>query len=538
MTSVLDSLIADRPGEPGLAVALMCGGKVVERRCVGLADLAHRVPIGPHTRFHIVSASKTFVAASVLILAARGQLSLDDPVRKHLPEMPAETGAVAIRHLLSMTSGLRDVLEIERLRGEWRPSASRVQDLLDLAFRQTGVSAPAGAQYMYANVNYVLLEEILRRLTGDADAFRRAVLYEPLGLAATGARPHEGITLPDLATPYVAGGTGGWTRGTELLGVAGDTLTTSLDNLARWVLALGAGRIGDVDIRGPMATPAVLNDGRPIHYGLGLCIRRYRGLTVLGHTGSQPGYKTHLTYVPERDLGVAILSNREETRPGALAAAIIEAALGDGGFPSPHPAWRVQTTKPQPAISGTYVDPDNGEWMRLTLGADGVLAGETLGDALWLYPDADGVYHHGDDYRADVPAELAFTFGATPAEISCRVDRGGQVSQMVRQVQPAGSARDLDAFVGTYESEEIASRHLVTHGKDGLVITYGLGFDRGRTFPMEPVAPDVFLVRPTAPGVAHRHVFRFLRSPTGAVTAAIVTMERLKGVVLRRTGAA
>lgn len=536
MTSVLESLIADRPGEPGLAVALMRGGKITERRCVGLADLTHRVPIGPETRFHIVSASKTFVAATILILASRGALSLDDPVRSHLPEMPPETGTVTLRHLLSMTSGLRDVLEIERLRGEWRPSAARVRDLLDLAFRQTRMSAPAGSQYMYANVNYVLLEEIIQRLTDEADAFRRDVLCGPLGLSATTARPHEGIVLPDLATPYVADGSGGWIRGTELLGISGDTLTTSLDDLSRWVLALGAGRIGDVDIRGPMATPAILNDGRPIHYGLGLCIRRYRGLTVLGHTGSQPGYKTHLAYVPDRDLGVVILSNREDTRPGALAAAIIEAALGDEGFPAPHPAKRARPAMRMPAVSGTYVDPETGEWMALTLGDDSVLAGETLGDALWLYPDGDGVFRHGDDYRADTPTEIAFSFGPTPEDVSCRIDCGGRVNRMVRQRAPVLVPADLAAFAGVYESKEIASHHRVIGGKTGLSVTYGLGFDRGRTFPMEPVAPDVFLVRPSAPGVAHRHVFRFERAADGTITVAIVTMDRLKEIVLPRIG--
>lgn len=534
MTSVLESLIPDRPGEPGLAVALMRGGRVVERRCVGLADLTHRAPIGPHTRFHIVSASKTFVAASIVILSARGALSLEDPVAKHLPEMPRETAAVTLRHLLSMTSGLRDVLEIERLRGEWRPSPSRVDDLLDLAFRQARMSAPAGAQYMYANVNYVLLEEILRRLTGDADRFRRDEIYTPLGLGATAARPHDGIVLSDLATPYIADGKGGWAKGTELLGLSGDTLTTSLDDLSRWVLALGAGQVGGVDVRTPMSTPARLNDGRSIHYGLGLCIRRLRGLTVLGHTGSQPGYKTHLAYVPDRDLGVVILSNREDTRPGVLAAAIIEAALGDQGFPSPHPARRARPQTPTPSITGTYVDPETGEWMRLTLGSDGVLAGETLGDALWLYPDGDGVFRHGDDYRADAPAELVFAFGSAPDDVSCRIDCGGRVSRMVRQRPPVYASADLAAIAGVYESEEIASRHRVTLGGGGLVITYGQGFDRGRTFPMEPIASGIFLVRPTAPGVAHRHVFRFERSSTGAVTAAVVTMDRLKGVVLPR----
>src|SRR5204862_1949162 len=140
--------------------------------------------------------------------AARGALTLDDPVRRHVPELPAEITAT-IRHLLSMTSGLRDVLELERLRGVWDTAPSRPRDLLELAYRQSEVSAPPGAQYMYANVNVLLLDEVIARASGmSAEAFRRATLYAPLGLRATSARPHAGVIVPDLAEPYVRDATG------------------------------------------------------------------------------------------------------------------------------------------------------------------------------------------------------------------------------------------------------------------------------------------------------------------------------------------
>ena len=201
----IEGLTAQRDGEPGVAVSVTRGADVVARRHVGLASLAHRVPIGARTRFHIVSVSKTFMAAAVLVLAARGALRLDDDVRRHLPELPADVspgGALTIRHLLSMTSGLRDVLEIERLRGVWGTAPSRTCDLLDLARRITGVSAPPGAQYMYANVNALLLDELIARASGmSAEAFRRAVLYEPLGLVDTAARPTRASWSPILPSP-------------------------------------------------------------------------------------------------------------------------------------------------------------------------------------------------------------------------------------------------------------------------------------------------------------------------------------------------
>jgi CubicO group peptidase (beta-lactamase class C family) len=536
--SVLRELLVQPADEPGLAVALTRGSEVAARHCVGLASLSHVVPIHPWTRFHIVSVGKTFMAAAVLVLAARGRLSLDDPVRRHIPELCADS-PVTLRHLLSMTSGLRDVLEIERLRGVWSASPSRPRDLLELACRQTAVSAAAGAQYMYANVNVVLLEEVLARASGvSADAFRRAALYEPLGLGATAARPHDGLVVPDLAEPYVADGRGGWSRATHLLGIAADPLVTSLDDLTRWLRALRAGTVGGVDVHAAMAEPTRLRDGRPVYYGLGLAVRRYRGLTVLCHTGSQPGYKAHLAYVPARDVGLAILSNREDTRPAALAAEIMDRVIGPD-FPEPHPALDAArrldeaglTAVQRAAIEGTYVDLESGEWLALGI-EDGVLHGETLGDPLFLYHEGYGVFRDGDDYRATVPARLEID--RDHADVVCRLGLGGQATRLRKRARPVHTAGTLAAFGGVYESREIGSRHLIrVEGRD-LVIDYGLGGDGGLAFVMDPVADDAFLVRPTAPGIAYRHLFRFQRDPGGRVTGAVVTMERLKKVTLVR----
>ena len=484
------------------------------------------------------------MAAAVLVLAARGALRLDDDVRRHLPELPAEvspSGALTIRRLLSMTSGLRDVLEIERLRGVWGTAPSRTRDLLDLARRITGVSAPPGAQYMYANVNVLLLDELVARVSGlSAEAFRRAVLYEPLGLVDTAARPHEGLVVPDLAEPYVPDGAGGWSRATNLLGIAADPLTTSSEDLTRWVLALRAGTVGGIALTSAMAERTRLGDGTPIHYGLGLAVRRYRGLTVLCHSGSQPGYKAHIAYVPERDVGVVILSNREDTRAAALAAAILEEAIGRD-FPGPHPATEARrrvdsagfTPEQQAALEGSYVDVDAGEWMSLAI-EDGVLRGETLGDPVALYHEGGGVFRDADDYRAIVPAELRIEF-ASEGGVTCRLRLGGQDMVLRRHEPPWYTPEALAAFAGCYESGEIDSRHRVRVQGAGLIVEYGLGGDGGRAFAMKPIAPDVFLVEPTGPGIAYRHVFRFERDGAGAVVAAVVTMERLKGVRLDRT---
>jgi CubicO group peptidase (beta-lactamase class C family) len=512
---VISELIDVGPQEPGIAVAVIRNGEVIAQHCAGLADLAHGVPIRPDTRFHIVSVSKTFMAAAVLLLQARGKLSLDDDIRKHLPEL-RHPGVVTIRHLLSLTSGLRDVLEIERLRGVWHSAPSRQQDLLHLASAQTGASLPPGAAYLYTNVNHVLLEQIVARASGmPADAFRRAAIYQPLGMAATCARPDDGIVLPNLAQPYARDGDG-WVRAQHLLGIAGDVLTSSLEDMTRWLLALRTGAVDGVPITAAMSERARLSDGSAVYYGLGLAVRCYRGLTVLCHSGSQPGYKAHIAFMPERDLGIVVLSNREETRVAPLAASIMDAVLGDD-FPAPMPR---SVGVVDSGLAGTYVDPASGEYLSLSV-EDGVLRGEALGDTVWLYRGADGIYRDADDYRATMPAELGFTGQGT-----CRFSLGGLQSNMRRHTP---SQIDPGRYIGRYENTEIGSLHHVTSIDGRLFIHYGLGFEGGRRFPMFPVAPDIFLVQPAAPGIAYRHVFRFERD------AFVVTMERLKGVRLSKS---
>ena len=303
--------------------------------------------------------------------------------------------------------------------------------------------------------------------------------------------------------------------------------------------ALGGGRIGEVDVRSSMSRRTRLSDGTEIHYGLGLAVRRYRGLTVLCHTGSQPGYKCHIAVVPERDLGLAILSNREDTAPAALAAAIMDAVLADD-FPAPSPARSAATfaassvaERDLASLEGSYVERGGGEWISIGF-EGGVLCAETLGDPFFLYPEGDGWFRDGDDYRATMPARLRFDLEPGDGAVSCRLELGGQRMVLVKRAPPILSRAELAEYAGCYESEEMATCHRIRADGDALVVEYGPGGDGELTFAMAAVAADVFLVRPRAPGVSHRHVFRFERDGAARVTAAVVTMERLKDARLTR----
>ncbi|BBK32212.1 CubicO group peptidase (beta-lactamase class C family) [Stella humosa] len=509
--AALDRLVAIAADEPGIAAAAIVGGRVAWRHCAGLASLSQGTPIDAYTRFHLVSLSKPFTAATMVAAAAAGRLSLDDDIRRHLPEMPAPDHGrpVTVRHLLSMTSGLDDVLEIDRLRGIWHPAPGRAADLLALALARGRTSAPPGRRYMYGNVNFVLADEILRRLGHDsADAARCAAVYDPLGLSRTVDRHHDGIPLPGLAEPYVLDG-GRWRRATDILGICGDPVTSTLNDLCCWATALLAGAVPALD---EMARPTTLASGQPLRYGLGLFLRAWRGHRVIGHFGTQPGYKAGMALLPEQGIGIVFLSNREDRTPGQMVPAMLDILLPTAPSAMPLPQGR----------DGEYACPDSGEWVRV---AGGVL--DTVGSSYRIAATGDG-FRGVEDLGAMIHAD-----GRFQADGTLDLDLGGE-PMVLAPVVPG--AFDPGDYAGAYDGVDIASRHVVHVAGGGLEISYGTGGDRGRRFVMRPLGRDLFLVEPAAPGIAHRHTFRFRRDADGRVTGAVATLERLKRIALRRAG--
>ena len=156
----------DSPGQPGCAVSVIRDGKRILFRAYGMANLEHNVPITEDTAFYIASTSKQFTAISVLLAARLGRLSLDDDIRKYLPEMPDYGAPVTVRQLIHHTGGVRDYLRLWWLSGRSFLDYMTEEQVLDLIARQENLSAPSGEKFSYSNSGYFLLGVILKRSTG------------------------------------------------------------------------------------------------------------------------------------------------------------------------------------------------------------------------------------------------------------------------------------------------------------------------------------------------------------------------------------
>ncbi|MEQ5787428.1 beta-lactamase family protein [Erythrobacter sp. NFXS35] len=181
----IDSLVAQyqQADAPGISLAVSIDGKVVYERWTGQADIAHGVPINGDTRFEIASVAKQFTAFAIVLLADEGKIALDDDVRAVIPELKPGAAPLTIRHLLNHTGGLREVNSLLLLTGRWESSPVTQARALDLVLRQRGANFSAGERQEYSNTGYLLLAEIVARVSGQPfPEFLHDRIFAPLGM--------------------------------------------------------------------------------------------------------------------------------------------------------------------------------------------------------------------------------------------------------------------------------------------------------------------------------------------------------------------
>jgi CubicO group peptidase (beta-lactamase class C family) len=194
----------DKPTSPGCALAIMRDGHIIYERGYGMADLDHDVKITPTSVFHVASMSKQFTAASVLMLAQEGKLSLDDQATKYVPELPNFGVPITLLHLLHHTSGLRDQWELLGLAG-WRFSLDLITDadVLAVLSRQKTLNFPPGSKFLYSNSGYTLLAQVVKHVSEQSfRTFTSDRIFLPLGMSHTHFRDDHAEIVKDMAYGY------------------------------------------------------------------------------------------------------------------------------------------------------------------------------------------------------------------------------------------------------------------------------------------------------------------------------------------------
>jgi CubicO group peptidase (beta-lactamase class C family) len=294
---------------PGLSVAVVREGKVVLARGYGLANVECAAPATRDTVYELLSVTKQFTAAAVLMLAEEGKLSLDDRVSQYLPNTPSAWNEITLRHLLTHTSGIRDYTDVPGWFATIRMDRSP-EDLIEPT-KTFPLPYRPGDAFRYCNAGYYLLGMILEKVSGQSYAdFLRERIFKPLGMAATRVDDKKTI-VPHRASGY------DWEEGMLQNGpyvsptqkwAAGAVLST-VEDLAKWDAALYTEKLLKRDLLERMWTPARLNNGQEAPYGFGNELDMDHGHRVAGHQGGGVAFNSTLLRYPNDRLTVIVLCN-------------------------------------------------------------------------------------------------------------------------------------------------------------------------------------------------------------------------------------
>lgn len=508
----------DRPNAPGCAAGVMRAGSLVYERYAGSADLDHGVRIGPRTKFFIESSSKQFTAMAIILLALDHRLSLDDDVRRYVPELPNYGEAITLRHLLTHTSGLRDDTNLLLMAG-WRISDVQTQDdVLDFVRGQQHLNFRPGDEYMYSNTGYTLLALVVSRVSGKAfPQFVAERIFAPLGMTDSEFVEDAGRVIADRAIGYWPPEEGRYRIARPPFAYAGPTgLVTTLRDLARWDGNYEAMTVGGRAARDLMYARGRLNDGTPTGYGLGIYLGEYRGQPIQSHAGSGPGYKAEFIRFPGQRLGIAVICNTFDIIPTPIAH-----AMADVLIPAPAAAAGsaagVQALPPPPdiaALAGTYWNADVAQAARflfedgkllIDAGDEGRFELRPIGGHTFLLPAAPRRY------------VLAFSDGADGRR-RVRIEIAGERSREFVAVAAAGIVPLPSSYAGLYYSRELDTYWTVVRRGDGLAVVRA----RYGETPLTALLPDIFQM--------NGGFFTLVFAPPvdGAAPAFEVTTERVR----------
>ena len=515
----------DRTDSPGCALGVYQDGKLRYARGYGMASLAHGVALSPRSVLDIGSISKQFTAMAILMLQKEGKLSIDDPIRKYIPEMPAYADRITIRRALSQTSGLRDLYIMMGQSG--RTFAGDTVDALRVITRSAEPNYEPGARYLYTNSGWILAAQIVYRLTGKTLAqFAQERIFAPLGMHET--LYHDDVTtiIPNGAESYSPRQGGGYrdARSTYDGAIVGaGAVHTSVEDFGRWLNNYDEATVGGRDIIDIMTTATKLTDGSPATsgpnqaYAVGLSVGSVRGLRTISHGGSWAGFRGHFIRFPDQRFAVATFCNLSTSGPDSLARKVAGIYLGNRMQPDSASAWTVAlASAPRAELPAASLRPFAGVWRNAERGE--VRRTRLVGDTLFAIGGTERtrIVPLGDGrFRAGPYTELRFE-GDPAAPTRMLVRTTGETVTFMRADSVALSPAQLAEYAGSYRSEEVDATHNWTVEKGQLVLYVN---DR-RIGVLEPAYKDGF--------VRGGNVIDVQRDSRGRITGFVVEAGRVR----------
>jgi len=509
---------------PGAVVGVIKGGKLTFVKGYGAADLTHRVPFTPETPTNIGSSTKQFTGFALALLASRGKLSLDDDVRKHIPELKDFGKKVTVRNLLTHTTGYREFINTLIIEGRQVLEGDYIapDEVIKVINRQPTLQNEPGAEFNYNNSAFSLATIVVERVTGRPfSEWMRDEVFLPLGMTKTWVRANPGQIIPGRSNGYIPG-EGGFREVRDLYGSAGaGGIYTTPGDVAKWLRNFKTGQLGGPEVIRQLTTSFVLSSGSPTNYGYGVFLDTNRGLKRWQHGGNDVAHSSTFVYYPDLDAGYVVFSNYQGV-PGGIAGVVADAFFGQH-MTAPQRATASATSGVD--VPAATLQRYAGKYEMTSLGGllltvelqGGQLRLQLPGQpALPLKPTSMTSFE-----VVGAPAQITFNSAADGAVEGITFQQDGQ--HPGRRVVEKASV-DLTTFAGRYFSEEIETFYdlsveggklVIRHRRFGPVaLTHTSGDSFSATLPVSQVV--------------------FQRDAQGYITGFEAGNGRARGIVFKK----
>jgi CubicO group peptidase (beta-lactamase class C family) len=300
------------------------GGEVLFEKAYGFASRQLNVPNVLETKFHIASVTKMFIAMAALMLSEQGLIELHEKPAAYLPELAALDKDITLHHLLSHTSGLQDIYEVQNLRFEMNKLKIEQGDLLSYLVKQPQLFRP-GEGWGYSSTGFILMGYLMEKVTGlsFSELMKRSVLT-PLSMTNTGLDLPRRINAGRAYGHAVENG--------QLVNADNDELSefeapgelySTVQDLKKWC---------DAMFDCPLVSPQTLTlmftpygqVAPSLHYGYGWFLApRFRM-----HGGGTPGFLSQMRQYPEQKVSIILLFNSDQTSTETILSAVEPLIVG------------------------------------------------------------------------------------------------------------------------------------------------------------------------------------------------------------------
>jgi CubicO group peptidase (beta-lactamase class C family) len=527
----------DKNDMPGCSVGAIKDGKLVYKRAFGMANLDYDIPNTTLTLFNLASVSKPFTAMSIALLAQQGKLSLDDDIRKYVPEIPKYNETITIRNLIHHTSGIREYQALVLFGGLGTDNAYSDKTILNMLARQKNISFVPGSKYQYSNSNYHLLGIIVSRVSGKSlRLFADENIFKPLGMKNTMFSDNRFEVVKNRATGYMISPDKSIRARSSLFDlVGGGGVLTTVEDLSLWTQNYYEPKIGNKEMIELLTTPGTLNGGEKMSYAFGVWRQEYKGLPIIEHSGNMSGFRAKIFSFPEQKFTAIALCNNMAILPSAIVNKLADIYL-EGQLKPVVPSKKPVAEKLPPAISlaekealryaGIYAHPESGKVFKLSVKEGKLINSGLLQYEIPVTPVSENrlLIVEGENVTE---LNAVFSKSGTISEIRI-LTKSGKPDIFVPVKPSLDSPEELAEYAGNYYSDELDADYKISLKGNNLSVQINENLEPQLT----AAYADVF----TAAGGQIN--FSFTRDVNGKITGFVFNSgadgRDVKGIAFKR----